>query len=89
MKNIEAVKSKLEKLGCPVLPGGNWSQSSLFEISSETGKLAPNGWPWADSNLHNEKACPLGVNSRIKSELAKAGLFCEWINAGVVGVFKS
>lgn len=79
---------KLKALGCPVMPGGNWSACSIFEISGETAASAPNGLPWADYYVDCE-SMPFGVNKVIESELAKAGLFCEWINAGVLGVYKS
>ena len=81
----EKALKELESLGCPVLPGGNWSAGSIFEISGESGKDAPNGLPWAD---YWAGGCQdFGVNKKVDEVLASAGLFAEWINAGVLGVY--
>jgi hypothetical protein len=84
--SVAAVKASLEKMGCPVLPGGNWSRSSVFEISGESGKDAPNGLPWA-SYYCDSPSMPFGVNVLLEEKLAKAGLMAEWINPGVIGVY--
>jgi hypothetical protein len=80
------VFAKLEAAGCPVLPGGNWSARSIFEISGESDAVAANGLPWAN---YYEDSMPFGVNPILEKELAKAGLMCEWINGGVMGVYLS
>ncbi len=81
-----AAMAALEKMGCPVLPGGNWSKGSLFEISAESGKVASNGLPWAD--YYDGSVGDFGVNAEISKVLGANGLFAEWINPGVLGVYK-
>lgn len=82
---VQAARDELAKLGCPVMDGGNWSERSLFEISAESGKSAANGLPWAD--YYGWGYMEFGVNSVITEILSKHGLYCEWINAGVLGVY--
>jgi hypothetical protein len=87
-KKVQAVYDSLKAEGCPVMPGGNWSAGSLFEISGETAASASNELPWADYYVSCE-SMPFGVNPLLEKKLAKAGLMCEWINSGVLGVYKN
>jgi hypothetical protein len=86
-KAASAAAAKLEALGVPLLPGGNWSGGSLFEISAESGKCAGNGHPWADYYNENHYLMDLGVNRVLVAKLKEHGLYAEWINPGVLGVY--
>jgi hypothetical protein len=77
----------LEKMGVPLLDGGNWSSGSLFEISAESGRWAGNGYPWADYYNENDDLMDLGVNRVLVAKLKEHGLYAEWINPGVLGVY--
>lgn len=81
---VRAARAALDALGVPTQDGGNWSARSLFEISGESGRCAPDGLPWTDYYLgHGE----FGVHTKLAAELRKHGLFAEWINPGVLGVY--
>lgn len=88
MKNTSAAvaSARLKKAGIPVLPGGNWSRGSLIEISAETGATAPDGLPWADYYLGHGV---FGVHEDLDAMLSKMGLVAEWINPGVLGVYRA
>jgi len=85
----QACHDKLQTLGCPVMPGGNWSAGSVFEISAETHADASNGLPWADYYWIDPKGeqAIFGVNKLLDAELERHGLYAEWINPGVLGVY--
>jgi hypothetical protein len=87
-RNVVAARRALERIGCPVMDGGNWSRNSLLEISAESGGEAPNGLPWA-SYYCDSQSMPFGVNQVVSKALDKHGLYAEWINPGVLGVYNA
>jgi len=91
----------LKKIGAPVL-GPELEWGGHFAISGEQyGRddgLYPgskdydkDGLPWAEyySEDYAETFSVFGVNKKIIEILDDNGLFAEWANAGVLGVFDS
>ena len=75
--------TQLKAMGVPVLPGNYWGEGSHFEISGE------DNFPeiWADYYEDLPAGWDFGVNPKINRVLAANGLYHEWINAGVLGVY--
>lgn len=75
----------LKAAGVPVM-SSRWSRG-LFEINAEECGDAPNGLPWADYYL--DAAMPFGVNPALEAMLKTSGLYCEWVNPGVLAVYEA
>jgi hypothetical protein len=84
-RNFREAFAQLEKMGVPVIEGGDDGDEGTFRISGEDNH---NGTVWAD---YWEEFCDdswaFGVNPEIEKVLSSHGLFCEWINPGVLGVY--
>lgn len=84
-KHAQTAYDALKKIGAPVLPGDNWGPGSHFEISGED-----NGTElWADyyNEFNPAETDDFGVSNKIMEVLTENGLYAEWINAGVLGVY--
>lgn len=89
----------LKRIGAPVLdPSLEWG--GHFAISGEiygrdsgfyqgSKDYAADGMEWASyyTTDYNEKYSMFGVHNNINDLLRKHGLYAEWINAGVLGVY--
>jgi hypothetical protein len=96
-RNARNAWNALKKIGCPVLdPSLGWG--GFFALSAEHyGKddgfyeghkdYDPDGNDWAD--YYNSGFGEFGVSTHITEVLGKHGLYCEWINAGVLAVYDS
>lgn len=75
---------QLSKMGCPVIEGG-WDGDDTFRISGEDNY---GDTVWADywKELCDDRWA-FGVNPKIQKVLDANGLFCEWVNPGVLGVY--
>lgn len=100
-KDARKAWDELVAIGCPVL-GPELQWGGLFAISGECNGDSTHGGDWwadywgmsslerysdpddKDSHILNA----FGINESIHEILRKHGLYTEWINAGVVGVFR-
>lgn len=76
--------NELKKMGVPVYVRDD--MDGRFQISGED----PESYRWADyyeGDVH--EGWIFGVNPKIEKTLSKFGLFCEWINAGELGVYEA
>lgn len=86
-KNFRKAYDELKKMGAPVIEGG-WSGEDTFRISGE------DNYPivWAEYYYEGDLTLSMdssGVNHDINETLQANGLFAEWVNAGVLGVYTS
>ena len=73
----------LKKLGVPVYEREDLN--GRFNISAED----PESYKWCDFyDGWNMLGWEFGVHPKIDEVLSKYGLFCEWINAGELGVYE-
>jgi hypothetical protein len=98
-RNARNAWNALKKIGAPVLdPSLGWG--GHFAISGEKyghdngfyeGHIdhASDGMDWAEyySEDYTEAWSVFGVHNEINAILDKHGLFAEWYNAGVLGVY--
>jgi hypothetical protein len=98
-RNARNAYNALKKIGAPVLdPDRGWG--GHFAISAEgagrddlfyegSKDLASDGMDWAEyySEDRNEEWSVMGVHREILVILDKHGLFAEWCNAAVLGVY--
>jgi hypothetical protein len=98
-RNARNAYNALKKIGAPVLdPDLGWG--GHFAISGELyGRdngfyeghkdYASDGMEWANyySEDYNENWSRFGVHNEINDILDKYGLYAEWYNAGVLGVY--
>jgi len=83
-RNARSAFKALKKLGAPVHES-DWGYNEYFIISGENNYLEI----WAD--YYNEynlgSTDDFGVSKKINKILDKFGLYGEWINPGVLGVY--
>jgi hypothetical protein len=83
-KHARKAFTALKKMGAPVLDGGG-GYGGHFRISGESN------YPeiWADywREFGGRGLDDFGVSLKINAVLEKNGLFAEWINSGVLGVY--
>ncbi len=83
-KNFQKAFNALEKIGCPVIEGGD--DPDKFVISGE------DNYPvvWADYWCEFPGGLDdFGVSNRINKILDEYGLSAEWINPGLLGVYEA
>jgi hypothetical protein len=74
----------LKKMGAPVIyPDMGWGEH--FAISGESNH--PEIWADYWKEFGGPGLDGFGVSLKINAVLEKNGLFAEWINAGVLGVY--
>ena len=74
--------NELKKLGVPVYERED--MDGRFQISAEE----PESSQWV-SYYESPINWVFGVNPKVDNVLRKYGLFCEWINAGELGVYEA
>ena len=83
--NFRKAFTQLAKMGVPVIEGG-WDGEDTFRISGEDNY---HDTVWADYwQEFAPKDWHFGVNPKIEKVLQKHGLYSEWVNPGVLGVYK-
>ena len=80
-KYIKAFNA-LKKMGVPVYVRDD--MDGRFQISAED----PESYKWANYYESPSSWC-FGVNPKIDEVLSQCGLYCEWINAGELGVYEA
>lgn len=78
-KIFVAAFNELKKMGVPVYE--HTDDNGNFSISAEES----NSDEWVD--MYNSDF-DIGVNPVINEALFKHGLFCEWVNAGRLSIYK-
>ena len=83
-KNARSAFNALKKFGAPVGEGGDWG-GEYFIVSGESNVDCV----WADywCEFKDPLLDDFGVNIDINKILDEYGLFGEWINPGVLGVY--
>ena len=82
-RNARAAFNALKKIGAPVIDtGGDWG-GEYFAVSGEENY----GETWADYYREFGDTDDFGVSLKVNKILDKYGLFAEWINPGVIGVY--
>ena len=98
-KQAKKAFTALKRIGAPVLdPSLGWG--GHFAISGEvygcddgfyqgSKNYAADGMEWAEyySTDYQESYSVFGVHNSIRAILEKNGLYSEWINGGVLGVY--
>lgn len=79
--NYRNAYAELKKMGCPVIKGGDDGEDT-FRISGESNYDEI----WADYYAYDFGV--FGVNPEVVSVLEDHGLFAEWINPSVCGVYE-
>ena len=100
-RNARNAWNALKKIGAPVL-GPELGWGGHFAISGEgagrddwfyegSKDYASDGMDWAEyyTEDYREEWSVFGVHKEIIEVLDKHGLFAEWYNAGVLGVYDS
>ena len=85
--NYRKAFTALKKIGAPVIKGG-YNGEDTFRISGEDNVDEI----WADyyeESTGSSDNFLFGVNNRINDILDDQGLYAEWINPGVLGVWES
>jgi|TARA_R110000822_G_C15062575_1_gene467636 hypothetical protein len=85
-RNYRTAYNALKKLGAPVIEGG-YDGEDTFRISAENNV----DYVWADyyeMTDGNDTGYMMGVSNKINDVLSASGLFAEWINPGVLGVWE-
>lgn len=85
-RNYRTAYNALKKLGAPVILGG-YDGEDTFRISAEDNS----DYVWADYYQMTDgdgTGYEMGVSDRINNILSASGLFAEWINPGVLGVWE-
>ncbi len=81
----------LKKLGVPVFKFDTPDAGEHFKISAEGEDDKATGLPWADywmiGALDRDHGYEFGVSPKIMRVLGVNGLFAEWENPGVLGVY--
>ena len=72
----------LKKMGVPVYERDD--MNGRFQISAEE----PESFKWVNY-YESPSTWEFGVHPRIDEMLRQCGLFCEWINAGELGVYEA
>jgi hypothetical protein len=93
-KNARSAFNALKKIGAPVYEGGDWG-GEYFIVSAEENYDCVWADYWCENHVEvggrGEFKDPLlddfGVNIDINKILDEYGLFGEWINPGVLGVY--
>lgn len=80
--NAQHAYNELEEMGAPVIDGADGG--AYFRISGEDNAVKL----WADYYIDSE-TMPFGVSLDIINVLDKYGLYAEWINPGVLGVYNN
>jgi|TARA_R110000868_G_scaffold303686_1_gene564191 hypothetical protein len=84
-RNMRTAYNALKKIGCPVIKN-EWDHSD-FRISGEdNGEVC-----WADyyCEFPGGALDDFGVNNKINAILDANGLFAEWNNPGMLGVYQA
>jgi len=84
-QNYRTAYNALKKMGAPVILGGYDGQDT-FRISAEDNVTQV----WADYYEMSDgcdAGFEMGVSNKINTVLEANGLFAEWINPGVLGVW--
>lgn len=81
--NYELAFNELEAIGCPVIEGDDYGNPEGFRISGEDNCEEV----WANYYMMDRPGFLFGVNERVVNILRNYGLFAEWINPGVLGVY--
>ena len=74
-----------------IFPDGNgWTENSpdCFAISAEEPVMDSRGYDMFNYWTQNYTHYDLGVSIELTSLLQKKGYFAQWINPGVVGIYK-
>jgi hypothetical protein len=79
-KDFRNAYNALKKIGVPVYVRDD--MDGRFQISAEE----PESYQWASMYSRNP-SWDFGVNPKIDALLDKYNLYCEWINAGELGVY--
>lgn len=79
--NYRKAFRKLKAINAPVIEGG-WNGEDTFRISGECNDAKS----WAE--YWNQSSGLFGVCDEITKILHDNGLYAEWVNAGVVGVYE-
>lgn len=81
---IRTAYKTLKEMGVPVIdPDRGWG--GYFAISAESGEDAPDGESWAD--YWQPSLGEFGVHQLLVDTLTDYGLYAEWVNPGVLGVY--
>ena len=80
-RNFRLAFNALKKLGVPVYERDD--MNGRFQISGED----PESYKWCDYYAYNRPGWDFGVNPQVEGNLAKYGLYSEWINPGELGVY--
>ena len=86
-RNYRKAFDALTKMGAPVIEGGDNGEDT-FRISAEDNV----SYTWADyyqMTDGDDTGYMMGVSDKINNVLDANGLYAEWINAGVLGVYEN
>jgi|TARA_R110001592_G_scaffold341348_2_gene630257 hypothetical protein len=86
-RNYRTAFNALKKMGAPVIEGG-YDGEDTFRISAEDNV----SYTWADYYQMTDgdgTGYMMGVSNKINDVLDASGLFAEWINPGVLGVWEN
>ena len=86
-RNYRTAFNALKKMGAPAIEGG-YDGEDTFRISAEDNV----SYTWADYYQMTDgdgTGYMMGVSNKINDVLDASGLFAEWINPGVLGVWEN
>ena len=86
-RNYRTAFNALKKMGAPVIEGG-YDGEDTFRISAEDNV----SYTWADYYQMTDgdgTGYMMGVSNKINDVLDASGLYAEWINPGVLGVWEN
>jgi len=89
---MSAKKETLKKRLKEKFPEIVFFDHSEFGISAESGSNTPDGWPLADYYDYpdlKEIRSTFGVHNDVIKLVESLGWECQWINAGMLGLYKN
>ena len=86
---IKSLNKKYPKIGI-MADGNGWIPKSddSFVISAEDGIMDHRGYDMFNYWTQNYEYYEFGVSTELTEYLEKHGWYCQWVNPGVVSVYK-
>lgn len=86
-RHARSAYNDLNKLGVPMYIHQGETYHFLISAEENYDTVWADYYAMTDSVLYYDDLDDFGVNEKINAVLDKHGLYCEWINAGCLGVY--
>jgi len=86
-RHARSAYNDLKKLGVPMYIHQGETYHFLISAEENYDTTWADYYAMTDGVLYYDDLDDFGVNEKINAVLDKHGLYCEWINAGCLGVY--